>query len=206
MLTIVTPPAALPVTREEVWEHLNLTLVPNDDSPSVDEPVDAAYVDELLAAAVSYLDGADGRLGKCLIKQTWNLKLDRFPPVIELPLAPLQAVTSVWYYDANGVNTQLLSENYQVAGIGAHGPGEMWPGVGKCWPSTQYGLKEAVSITFRAGFGDLPADVPASLRHAVKMLVSHWYENRETVSFANPTELPIGLRDLILSWRTRLFL
>ena len=37
-------------------------------------------------------------------------------------------------------------------------------------------------IAFIAGYGDAPPDVPAPIRHALKLLVAHWFEHREPVA------------------------
>jgi uncharacterized phiE125 gp8 family phage protein len=40
---------------------------------------------------------------------------------------------------------------------------------------------DAVVVTWWAGYGATGSSVPASIRHAILMLVGYWYENRSTV-------------------------
>lgn len=83
-LTIITPPAADPVSESEVWAHLRLTLT---GSPA--EPEDKTLVQAITKAAVAHLDGRDGILSRALMTQTWDYSIDRFPDgdTITLPLA-----------------------------------------------------------------------------------------------------------------------
>lgn len=87
----VTPPAITPVSLAEVKAHLR-----------VDHDDDDAVIGGLLAAAVEYLDGWTGILGRCLVEQTWRQDFDRACQVLPIPLAPVISITSVTYPDANG--------------------------------------------------------------------------------------------------------
>ena len=42
-------------------------------------------------------------------------------------------------------------------------------------------LLNAFEVAFTAGYGDEASDVPAPIRHALKLLVAHWFEHREPV-------------------------
>jgi len=45
--------------------------------------------------------------------------------------------------------------------------------------------------------------VPQMVKHSIKMLVSHWYTNREAVDRAGAKDVPLGVYDLLapLAWR-----
>lgn len=46
--------------------------------------------------------------------------------------------------------------------------------------------------------GDVPEhDVPENLRHAVLLLVSHWFHNREAATEKQMREVPIGIQSLV---------
>ena len=47
------------------------------------------------------------------------------------------------------------------------------------WPAT-YAASDAVRITATAGYANIQA-VPEVAKHAIRLLVGHWYENREAV-------------------------
>lgn len=43
--------------------------------------------------------------------------------------------------------------------------------------------------------------LPQSLRHAMLLLIGHFYRNRESVAFGSPTELPLGYSFLINQYK-----
>ena len=48
---------------------------------------------------------------------------------------------------------------------------------------------------------DENGDIPAALKHAVRLMVGGFYANREPVAFATATEIPFGLMFLIMQYR-----
>jgi uncharacterized phiE125 gp8 family phage protein len=177
MLISVTGPADEPVTLEAVKAHLAV------DADDFDDQI-AGYI----ASVRAYLDGRDGILGRAIIAQTWDLKLRCFPAVIELPLPPLQSVTSITYIDANGDTQTLSPSGYQVSGIGGSQRGCIAPAYGERWPSIR-DVPEAVTVRFVAGYpddgGEPPdpaANVPPAIKQAVMEMVADLWANRETVS------------------------
>lgn len=177
-LTLVTAAPAYPITRTEAKTHCRI-----DDTDS------DTYIDALIAASTAHLDGNDGILGRALIEQTWDMKLDRFPAygcAITVPLPPLISVGSITYTDANGDSQTLSSSIYQVVGVGGFGRGEIVEAYGQVWPDTR-DIPEAVTVRFTAGYsnsGASPVDyadnVPAGIKHALKLMVGDAFENRET--------------------------
>jgi uncharacterized phiE125 gp8 family phage protein len=76
------------------------------------------------------------------------------------------------------------------------------PEVGKSWPVT-HPLETAVHVELDAqGFGERWEDVPESLRHAVLLLIGHWYTNREAIAVGvTAMEMPMAVEALIAPWR-----
>ena len=179
-LRLVSPPEVEPVTEAEVWAHLRIPLL---GSPP--EPIDAAHIAVLTAAATAHLDGRDGILGRCLVTQTWELLLDQFPygsGPIRIPLPPLQAIVSLKYIDANNDLQTLAVDQYAVDASGE--PGWVAPGVDG-WPAT-YDTLNAVVIRFRAGYPDdaasppdYRANIPAAIKAAMLLMIGDMYANRE---------------------------
>src|SRR5690606_35583790 len=162
-------PAVLPLTIMDIKKHLRIT---DDDT---EDDLLGAY----LVSAVEEIDGVAGLLQRALITQTWDLKLDGFPRMwrksgveswrldpIRLPLRPLQEVVSVKYRDLAGNEQTLDAGRYQVTGIGDQRlRGEIVPAFGFEWPDTREHTPEAVTIRFKAGYGDDGNDVPEPIRH-----------------------------------------
>jgi len=142
----------------------------------VDGADEDGYITDLIAVAVETIDGYSGRLGRAIVTQTWALHLPRFPSCrqIDLPLPPLQDVTSITYRDASGVAQTLSSATYDVL----DGPkSAVVLKSGQAWPSTG-DHPRAATITFVAGYGE-PEAVPRTIVNAVLLAVGEMYANRE---------------------------
>ena len=198
-LTIVTAPASLAaLLLDSVVTHIGAE---QDLAASPAEPLDAPYILALTEAAVALLDGPAGKLGRCLLSQTWRLSIDHhFPPIIGLTLPPLQSVQSVKYTDDNGALLTLDAAAYRVTGTGSWLT-EIAPAYGTAWPSVRW-QREAILVEFVAGYGDGAEDVPPPILQAIRLLVAHWWQNREAVNVGNITsEIPLGVRSLLNPYR-----
>lgn len=194
-LVLETPANQPPISLDEAKAHLHVES--NDEDQGIQQLIDAA---------TAKLDGRDGRLGRCLVTQSWKLVLDAFPTEIAVPLPPCQSVESITYLDASGAAQTLDPAKYQVAGIGTPDGARIVVVDGNSWPATKQAL-EIVTVNFTAGYGD-PADVPDPIKTAIKMHVATLYENRESIVIPNgndPKELPQGALDLVTDFRTWAF-
>ena len=194
-LTRITPPTSTPVSLVDAKQHLRVS--------SADEDF---LIESYVKAATQHLDGRDGALGRCLLTQTWQLKLDRFQDPITVPLPPCQSVTSIQYVDVDGNTQTLAASEYHVARMDDAAPAIIRPAYGKTWPSTRP-IPESVIVTFVAGFGDDPADVPETIRTAILEHVGTLFENREStiVGLSAIEEFPGGAQDLVLEHKAWMF-
>ena len=73
------------------------------------------------------------------------------------------------------------------------------------WPEPGR-VAAGIEIAFVAGFGALAADVPAPIRHAVLMLIAHWYEHRDPIEIGSAeANIPAPVSELLMPYRvTRL--
>lgn len=183
-MKLITAPADLPVSVAEAKLHCR-----------IDHADDDAFIEAAIGAAVSLLDGWRGILGRALMPQTWDLIFDRFPGgPIEIPLPPVASVENVNYVDPDTeTETVLASTAFAVDLVSPNAwvvPGDAG------WPATMDTIN-AVRVRFIAGYADAAA-VPARIRLAIKLLVAHWYANRETVNIGNiSSELPLTVAALI---------
>ncbi|WP_296742562.1 head-tail connector protein, partial [Mesorhizobium sp.] len=59
-----------------------------------------------------------------------------------------------------------------------------------------------IELDVEIGFGDNAADVPEVLRHAIRTLVAHWYENRGLAAIGQTVAmLPGSVSAMIASYR-----
>lgn len=165
---LVTPPAEEPVSLSDAVEHLRV----------VGEE-DYAYVQGLVTKARRW---AEGVLDRQFVTATWKLWLDAFPKraldSIELKKAPLQSIDAVRYIDTAGATQTWDAGQYQADLVSE--PGRLRPLLGYTWPTTRSRQLHAVEIELTAGYGDA-GDVPETIRHALLLLVGHWFAHREPV-------------------------
>jgi hypothetical protein len=208
-LSIVSAPSEEPVSVEELRVHLRLDGA--DDSENT-------LLGGLISAARARVETM---LRKQIVTATYDLFLDSFPlrkdgegwgidkahppqdrergkkleiEQIEIPLPPLQSVTSVKYTDANAVLQTIDSSLYSVDSVSL--PGRIIPTPSSNWPSSLDRIPNAVEIRFVAGYG-LAVDVPESIKLAIKFLAAHWYENREATSGIKLQSTPMGVDALL---------
>lgn len=155
-LRLITAPASEPVTVDEV---------------KFDASIDGSESDVVIASLIKAARiEAEKRTGRALITQTWELVLDAFPAAeIEIGKLPVSTITSVKYYDTNGVQQTLASDKYALDADTL--PGWVLPAYGTDWPDT-YDMANAVVIRFVAGYGDasaVPDDIKLWIRaHAAR--------------------------------------
>lgn len=163
---LVTPPSGDVVDLDTARAHLRV-------AGSDDDMLIAAQVAGLMA----YLDGWGGILGRCLITQTWREDFSCWPGLrIPLRLKPVQSVTSINYYDSDGVQQTWPASNYRLHPL--HGGHYVAVVDGVSLPSIAV-RDDAVQITYLAGYGERTDDVPEDIRRAMLLLLGDLYENRE---------------------------
>ena len=193
-IRLITAPSVEPVALDLAKSHLR---------------VDHSYDDLLIAA---YIEGArlfaEKFCGRALVTQTWELVLDEFPrdslrsstlplgPFIDVPLPPLQSVTSIKYDDAAGVEQTLATNAYTVDTVSE--PGRVAPVTS--WPSGVISRIGAVRVRFVAGYSpstdsppDLAANVPESIKNAILLHTGMLYAQRESNVIATiVNQVPAG--------------
>lgn len=182
-LELLEAPATTPVTLTEVKDQLR-----------VEHTDDDTLINRLISVAVAYTD-VQGALGHAMITQKWGQWVNSTPPqTVKLLLGPLIAVTAVKYYDANGtLQTDTLS-NYEI--FGTEFSSTIGPKEGFAWPVTQ-DRPDAIRIEYTIGYGSAATDIPETLRHALMMLIGHWYDNRETTMMDELSNVPYGFDALM---------
>ena len=186
---LITAPTALAVSVDEIKAHCRITSAEED-----------TYLETLITTAIEHIEQITGRK---LVSQTWKLLLDEWPgdAEITLPFGECSAVNSIKYTDREGVATTWPAENYVVDKDST--PARVVIGYGLSWPSVELLHVNPIAVEFVSGYG-VAAKVPAPLKHAIKFLVAHWHENRETVVIGQSVSaLPITVDRLI--WPFRLF-
>ncbi len=173
-----------PWTTSEIKLHLR-----------VDHSTDDDLIAQLMLAATT---AAEHYQRRTYITRSRTFYLDSWPTVIRPPYSPLVTVTSIKYYDTDGNQQTLSSANYRVDTYTE--PGRITEAYGCYWPSIR-DITNAIEVIYTSGYGASATDVPDDIRAAIKMIVAHLYEHRETVSPLQMHEIPMGAKELLMMRR-----
>ena len=190
-LTRATPPAVEPVSVSEAKAHLRVDIS-DDDS----------YISTLITAAREW---CEQYLDRTLINTQWTMRLDSFPYEIELPRPPIAtsgtATTVAVTYTLGDDSTATLSASQYRVDRSAT-PGVVRQLRAGTWPAN-LDDQNAVTVTWWAGYGTSGASVPAAIRHAMLMLVGHWYDGSRSgvLTGSISKEIEFGVKSLLDSQR-----
>lgn len=208
-----TEPSTEPVTEEQLEDYLrgDGNMVANEGS----------LLTDLIVSAREYVEQYTKR---GLITQSWTMYMNSWisgvddlgwwdgvkeGPItgsgdnnfVELPMAPLQSITSVKTFASDNSSTTFASTNYFEDTNST--PGRLILNTGSTWPSFTRN-QNGIEIVYVVGYGDEATDVPSALRTAIKMLAVHWYENREMVktqSDQNQAMAPLHVMSILNRYR-----
>ena len=204
-LKITSQTNITPVTLNEVKQLLRI------DPDNFDQDAELTM---MLRSSVKVLEEYTNR---SFITKTYELALDRIPysqedklidgfstgPFMDrtsnfiiLPKSPLVSVTSFKYYDDSDTESTFATSNYYVDNYSDTPKivlrrSQTFPDV------ASLRVANAFIITFTAGYGAAPKDVPETLKHAINLYTSHLYENRELYIQQKPIPVPMTLGTLL---------
>lgn len=192
-LRIITPPTKTPIemfatsdaTEEKSGSDLGLEAIKNHLRHAIDVEEEDSLILAYVDAAWEYCQQYTWRT---FLETTYQLSLPHWfaqddtcglsQRRIVLPKPPVIHGSSivVAYTDSEGESQTMAATEYVVD----------WtadlvtvrPAVNACWPELD-DREDAVKITYTAGYGDEPDDMPRLLLHAVKLLVGMYFETRE---------------------------
>jgi len=187
----VTPPTVEPVTVQEAKDHMRVTH--NDDN---------TYIGGLIVAARQH---AESYTRRCFVQSTWDEWFQCFPIhySFKLSKAPLVSVTGVYYTDYEETETEMtVTTDYLVDADTI--PGHIVLAYGQAWPTFTPSVKAPVRVRYIAGYpsdgspADYRANIPKTIKQALLLLVSHWYNQREDGVYGfGLQEIPHGAKALL---------
>lgn len=185
-LTLVTGPQTEPLVLDDAKKHLKVSGTSEDD-----------LITSLIKVARLNIERY---LKRPLITQTWRANFHRFSDCMDLGL-PVISVTSVKYYpNPEAAQATLSTDLYYADTISP--TGKIWRKYNATFPELEYGRPNAVEVNFTSGYGDDVDSVPVTIIHAMKLLITDYYDNRgEVVVGTNATRIPGFIRDLIHDYR-----
>lgn len=185
-----TKPDKLPVELKAVMEHVNIIPGWTED-------------DEVLKALnETATKKAEQYLRRRLITQSWYAYYDAWPTgtdAIILPYGKLQSVTTIKYTDTDGDQTTWSDTEYNVDTYSD--PGRIVLEYGYTWPTTTLHPQNPIEVDFICGYGDTGADVEDMIKHAIKIIIGDYYNNREDMLIGmTAKDLKIS-KDLLMPYR-----
>ena len=190
---VTVPPVGHPLSLADAKLHLRI----ESDDTWQDDQID------LLCGAVHRKLETD--LGFPVLRQTRRTALDGFPAggdrAIWIGGGDDPAISSFTWLDSTATPQPLTAGTHYVLDA-ISSPARVVPIPGTSWPSP---LRRpgAVVIDWTAGWA-MAAAVPEDLMHAQKLLLGHWFENREAVLAGTiASEVPLGYQALVEGWRSR---
>lgn len=180
---LLVPPAVEPVSLGEMKAHARITHDSED-----------ALLGALIVAARQWCEAYTRR---AFITQTWAQYISTRPAGdrIELIRPPLIDVVAVRTYDDQDQETVWDEANYFVDASSE--PALLVLRNGKTWADFERAVGGMV-ITYQAGYGPAPSDVPEVVRLAIKQLALHWCEHRgEALIEASAAKVPLIIESLL---------
>jgi uncharacterized phiE125 gp8 family phage protein len=176
-----TAPVVEPVSLADAKSHCRV------DS-NADDALIVGYIQTARELVEDYLD-------RSLVTQQYVMRLDSFPPEIELPRPPMSATetaVTVTYTVSTGETVTLPPTEYRVDRDAT--PGRIRTLYNGSWPSHLLDTN-SVTATWWAGYGS-SADVPQRVKSAMLMTILALYDGR------GDAQLPPGAKALLdtVSW------
>ena len=162
MLELLTPPVLLPVPLALAKTFLRVDQDSEDD-----------LITDLIGAAVERIET---QLSRALITRTYRLAVPPdLGPLVPIKPVPVAAVTQVKLVDDED-NSALIPPSEYALDLRKE-PAQLRLRNGSF--ATYLASACEVQITFTAGYGDAPADIPLPLRQAILLLTAQSYEHRD---------------------------
>ena len=182
-LVLVSAPNVEPLSTTDVKTHLRIDTADDD-----------TLIGTYITVARKYCERYQNR---ALITQSWKLTIDDWPDLGEMgiPLAPLQSVTSIIYYDTADAPTTVSTTVYDVDTDSE--PGRITLKYSKSWPTTTLRPYNGIEITYVCGYGDAATDIPENVIYAMKLLIGHMYENREATNIRALHDIPYSIKSML---------
>lgn len=182
---VAAEPTREPVSIAEARQHCRIDHTDEDD-----------YIAGLIVAARSWCEDYCRR---SFMTRTIEMKRPRFRSPMDLPRGPVQSVSSVQYQDSDDATQTLSADVYELAADPVMARVVLRSS--QSWPTTA-DVEHPVTITYVSGYGDLSADVPATIRQAIKMMVGQLYEYREPiVTGTSIAHVPMAVESLLAPYR-----
>ena len=182
MITSRVVAGACALSLDDAKEHLRVGGTDED-----------ALITSFAQAAHNVVSEAIGRV---LTEETWTVSVAAASGDLVLPVRPVLTVESIAYFDADDAPQSATVSDFYL--FRHPDRPRLRPKDGKAWPSARR-RDDAITVTITVGM----SEVPAELISVMKLLVGHWYDNRESASEKTLTEAPQAVQMILDLHRDR---
>jgi uncharacterized phiE125 gp8 family phage protein len=162
-----TTTPAIPITLAAVKDHLRI------------EQSETVYDTELTSLIRTAQEWIFATCHLSLTMAEYEISFDKFPcgrDPLKLPLYPIINIIVAEYEKPDGtIGAVEPQEDFIQA------PSVLVPQPGEEWPEVKQEKIGAVRIELEAGYGATESSVPELAKHLIKLLIGHWFKNREAV-------------------------
>ncbi len=167
-IQIKTEPLFEPLKNEDVKRQLRLDVGNTDEDLLFDSLIKTARLQ------------AENITGRRFIDQTWYEYYDNWPSeYFCLSNAPLSTDIKpiITYKDTDSSSVTIGSSIFKTDSVSV--TPRIHVDYNEDWPSETLHNVNPIRTEYTAGYGGLSTNVPEPIRHAMALMVGHWYENRE---------------------------
>ena len=188
---VVTASTAEPLDLEDVKHHLRI---------EIGETAHDDYLNSLIKVARGQVEDMTGRR---LIRQTVKYYIDAWPrdDTIELPYPPFSTETApiVTYVDIDSSTITMGTTVYRCDSVSE--PGRIVLEYNESWPTESLHNVNPIAVQYLCGYGG-SSEVPERLKHAIKLVISDLYEQRETFIVGQTvSHIPNAVKALTLPYK-----
>lgn len=187
LYSLISPPAVTAVSLADCKADLRVENTNEND-----------LIEAYIEAATKYCSEVVGRK---LINETWKYSIDGlYGQAIKLPFNPVSSIVEIQYFDTDNVSQTVDVNNFYLYNFDQYS--ELFPILNYSFPSV-YSRRDAINITFVAGYGATETEIPITIRKAIRLLVAHWYEVRTASTVGvDVKDIPFGVDALLGVERT----
>ena len=191
---ITAQPATEPITLVEAKSHLRVTFADED-----------TYINTLITSARKYCEAYCNRV---FITQTWRQNENAWAYPIKLMVNPVISLTSLKYIDTNEAQQTITDDTNNFQKDFNSDVAKIYSGLVEAFPAIGISINPIEIITV-CGYG-AASDVPDDIKHAIKLMVSHLYENRDMVNvplnnLSSDIPMPSAVPSLLNRYRINVF-
>ena len=178
-VSIIEAPATLPVTLQDIKNHLR-----------IDHEAEDEFLGETLKSAVAHVEA---EIRQCLIHRTMRQYCDGLPFSNRITLEgwPFARIVTVHGYNMSGDMITVSPAWYRALVDSVSAELVFDPQIDRAL------VWNGFEIDFVVGYGETSLDIPSNILQAIKRVAAHWYEMRGSGTQGIAHTLPNGLDRLL---------